>query len=109
MDSLINIGLYVAYFALFIAVAALIFFPIATLVKGNFKNAKGTLVGIAALAGVVIFAYIVSPADQGLFYSKMGISAGTSKLIGAGLVTTYIIFVAFVVITLYTLVIKWFK
>lgn len=109
MDSLINIGLYIAYFALFIAIAALIFFPIATLVKGNFKNAKGTLGGIAVLAVVIIIAYIVSPADQGLFYTKMGISAGTSKLIGAGLVTTYIIFAGFILITLYTLVIKWFK
>jgi hypothetical protein len=109
MDSLINIGLYVAYFALFIAVAALIFFPIATLIKGNFKNAKATLVGIGILAVVILFSYIVSPADQGVFYTKMNISAGTSKLIGAGLLTTYIIFAGFVLITLYTMVIKWFK
>jgi len=109
MDSLINIGLYVAYFALFIAIAALIFFPIATFFKGNFRNAKGTLIGIATLAGIVILAYIVSPADQGVFYTKMGISAGMSKLIGAGLVTTYIILAGFVIITLYTVVIKWFK
>jgi hypothetical protein len=109
MDSLINIGLYLAYFALFIAIAALVIFPIVTLAKGNFKNAKGTLIGIAALVGVILFAYIVSPADQGLFYTKMKTSAGTSKLIGAGLLTTYIIFAGFVLITLYTTVIKWFK
>lgn len=109
MDSLINIGLYVAYFALFVAVAALIFFPIATLVKGNFKNAKATLVGIGVLAVIVILSYIISPADQGAFYTKMNISPGTSKLIGAGLLTTYITFAAFVLITLYTLIIKWFK
>ncbi len=109
MNSLINIGLYVAYFALFIAVAALIFFPLLTLVKGNFKNAKGTLIGIAVLALVVIFSYIISPADQGLFYTKMNVSAGTSKLIGAGLITTYIIFAALVLITVYTSVVRWFK
>jgi len=109
MDSLINIGLYIAYFALFIAVAALIFFPIATIVKGNFKNAKGTLVGIAVLVGVVILAYIISPADQGLFYTKMNVSAGASKLIGAGLITTYFILAGLILITLYTVVVKWFK
>jgi RsiW-degrading membrane proteinase PrsW (M82 family) len=109
MDSLINIGLYIAYFALFIAVAALIFFPIATIVKGNFKNAKGTLVGIAVLVSVVILSYIISPADQGLFYTKMNVSAGESKLIGAGLITTYFIFAGLVLITLYTVVVKWFK
>jgi hypothetical protein len=109
MDSLINIGLYVAYFALFIAIGALLVFPVVTLVNGNFKNAKGTLLGIAALVVVVILAYIVSPADQGPFYTKMNISAGMSKLIGAGLLTTYIIFAGFLIITVYTSVIKWFK
>lgn len=109
MDSLINIGLYVAYFTLFIAIAALIVFPIVTLVKGNFKKAKGSLVGVAVLALIIVIAYIVSPADQGAFYTKMNTSAGTSKLIGAGLLTTYIIFAALIIITAYTTVVKWFK
>lgn len=109
MDSLINIGLYLAYFALFIAVAALIIFPSVTMVKGGVKSAKGTFVGVAILVGVIIIAYILSPADQGLFYTKMNISAGMSKLIGAGLLTTYILLVGLVLITLYTSVVKWFK
>jgi hypothetical protein len=109
MDSFINIGLYVAYFALFIAIAALIIFPIITMVKGNFKNAKGTLIGIAALVAVVIIAYMVSPADQGPFYTKMNTSASASKLIGAGILTTYFMFAGLVIITVYTSVIKWFK
>jgi hypothetical protein len=109
MDSLINIGLYVAYFALFIAIAALIIFPVLTMVKGNFRNAKGTLVGIATLTVVVVLAYIISPADQGSFYTKMNTSAVASKLIGAGLLTTYFIFAGLVIITVYTTVVKWFK
>lgn len=109
MDSFINIGLYLAYFALFVAIAALIIFPVITLVKGNFKNAKGTLIGIASLLGVIVLAYIISPADQGLFYTKMNTSATASKLIGAGLITTYIITIGLVAITLYTTLVKWFK
>ncbi len=109
MDSLITIGLYIAYFALFIAVASLIIFPIITILKGNLKNAKGTLVGVAILAGIAILSYIISPADQGLFYTKMNVSAGMSKLIGGGLITTYIILAGLVIITIYTTVIKWFK
>ncbi len=109
MDSLITIGLYLAYFALFIAIAALLVFPVITMVKGNIKNAKGTLIGIAALVLVIILAYIISPADQGLFYTKMNVSAGASKLIGAGLITTYIILAGLVLITVYTSVVKWFK
>jgi hypothetical protein len=109
MDSFINIGLYVAYFALFIAIASLVIFPIVTLVQGNIKNAKVALIGVAVLAVVVVLAYIISPADQGLYYTKMNVSAGTSKLIGAGLITTYIVFAGLVIITVYTSVIKWFK
>jgi hypothetical protein len=109
MDSLITIGLYLAYFALFIAIAALLVFPVITMVKGNIKNAKGTLIGIAALVLVIILAYIISPADQGLFYTKMNVSAGASKLIGTGLITTYIILAGLVLITVYTSVVKWFK
>ena len=109
MDSIINIGLYIAYFALFIAIGSLIIFPILTLVKGNMKNAKGGLLGIAVLVGIIILAYIISPADQGLYYTKMNVSAGTSKLIGAGLITTYIIIAGLVLITVYTSVVRWFK
>jgi len=109
MESLINIGLYVAYFALIIAVAALIIFPIVTLFKGNFKNAKGTLIGIGILIVVILVAYIISPAEQDEFYTKMKITASTSKLIGAGLIASYIIFIGLVCITVYTSILKWFK
>jgi|GEM_PF-1664028 hypothetical protein len=109
MDSLITIGLYIAYFALFIAVSALVIFPAVSFVKGNVKNAKVTLVGVAVLLGIAILSYIISPADQGLFYTKMNVSAAMSKLIGAGLITTYIILAGLVIITIYTSVIKWFK
>ncbi len=109
MNSFINIGLYMAYFALFVAIAALIIFPVITTVQGNIKNAKGTLIGVAVLAFVLILAYVISPADQGLFYTKMNVSAGTSKLIGAGLIATYIILAGLVLITIYTSVVKWFK
>lgn len=107
--NFIDIGLYVAYLAFFIAIAALLLFPILSLVKGNIKNAKASLVGVAGLAVILLISYLVSPADQGQFYTKMNTGPGQSKLIGAGLVSTYIIFAGLVVITLYTVVIKWFK
>lgn len=109
MDSFINIGLYVAYVTLFVAIASLIIFPVVTLLKGNFRNAKATLIGIIALLVIIIVAYIISPADQGSFYTKMNTSPFASKLIGAGLLTTYFIFAGLVIITVYTSVAKWFK
>lgn len=109
MDTFINIGLYATYVTLFVAIASLIIFPVITLIKGNFRNARAVLVGIAALLAVVILAYIISPADQGSFYTKMNTSPLASKLIGAGLLTTYFIFAGLVIITVYTTVVKWFK
>ena len=107
--NLIDIGLYIAYLAFFVAIVALLLFPILSLVKGNTKNAKGSLTAVALLAAIIIFSYLISPADQGQFYTKMNTGPGESKLIGAGLVTTYIIFAALIIITLYTVVVKWFK
>jgi hypothetical protein len=109
MDSLINIGLILAYIMFFVAIATLVLFPIISLVKGNTRNTKSSLVGVGVLVVVVIVAYILSPADQGAFYTKMGISARESKLIGAGLISTYLILAGFILITLYTVVVKWFK
>jgi hypothetical protein len=109
IDNLINIGLIVAYFALIVAVGALVLFPVVTIIKGDFMNARGTLIGIAGLAAIFILAYILSPADQGAFYTKMDTSPGLSKIIGAGLLSTYIIMAVFLIITLYTAIAKWFK
>jgi hypothetical protein len=107
--NFIDIGLFIAYLAFFIAIASLIMFPILSLVKGNIKNAKASLIGVAVLVVIVLIAYVVSPADQGQFYTKMNTGPGQSKLIGAGLITTYIVGVGLVVITFYSVVIKWFK
>lgn len=109
METFVNIGLIVAYIMLFAAIAGLVIFPIISLVKGNIKNPKGVLISVAILVGILLLAYIVSPAQQGDFYTKMNISAQASKLIGAGLYSAYFIGAAFVLITLYTIVIKWFR
>ncbi|MBK7031298.1 MAG: hypothetical protein IPH45_19780 [Bacteroidales bacterium] len=107
--NMIDIGLYVAYLAIFIAAAALLLFPVLSMVKGDAKNTKATLFRIIALIAIFLISYLISPADQGPFYEKMQISPSASKLIGAGLISTYIIFASVIGITLYSVVIKWFK
>jgi len=109
VDSLINIGLYIAYAALLLAGVSLVAFPVITMVKGNFSKAKSSLLGVAGLIVVFFIAYLVSPAEQGEFYTKMNISANVSKLIGAGILTSYFIVLALVVIVVYTTVLKWFR
>lgn len=109
MDSLINIGLYIAYAALILAGVSLIVFPVITMARSSFSKVKGSLIGVAGLVILFVLAYIVSPAHQGEFYTKMNISANMSKLIGAGLLTSYIIMLILIVIVVYTSVLKWFR
>lgn len=108
-DTLITIGLYVAYIAFFIAIAALVFFPFYKLIKEGFGKSRGSLLYIGILVAILLLAYLVSPAEQGEFYTKMGVGPGASKIIGAGLVSTYIVGAGLVVILLYSVVSKWFK
>ncbi len=108
MDSLINIGLFLAYFLIGIAILGAVIFPLAQ-IFGNLKNAKNGLIGFAMLIAVLVIAYAVSPAETGAFYDKKGISPGLSKLIGGGLLATYIFTFGVVGSIIYSEIAKWFK
>jgi Na+/melibiose symporter-like transporter len=109
METFINIGLYVAYIAFIAAIALLVIFPVYHMLTGNFGKAKGSLIGIGILVVVLLIAYLLSPADQGAYYTKMGVGPGLSKVIGTGLLTTYIMFGGLIIVILYTSVTRWFK
>jgi hypothetical protein len=107
-SPLIEIGLYLAYALIAVAAISSIVFPIIQ-TFGNLKKAKSGLIGFAVLIVVLVIAYVLSPAETGAFYEKKNISAGTSKLIGGGLLATYIVFAGVVISILYAEVAKWFK
>lgn len=107
-SPLINIGLYLTYILFAVAAITAIVFPLLQTFS-DFKKAKGGLIGFGILVVVLLFAYLVSPAETGLFYEKHNISPATSKLIGGGLVATYIVFAGVVISILYAEVAKWFK
>lgn len=107
-DIFINIGLYLAYIALVAAVVLLLVFA----VKGIITNGKGSrpaLIGFGILLAIVIIAYVLSPAETGDFYTKYGVSPKQVKIISAGLITTYIIGIALLVLTLISATVKLFK
>lgn len=107
-SPLINIGLYLAYILIFVAAVSAIVFPLIQ-TFGNFKKAKGGLIGFLVLVGVLLLAFALSPAETGAFYEKHEISATASKAIGGGLLATYIVFAGVVISILYAEVAKWFK
>ena len=108
MDSLINIGLYVTYALLAVTVLGAVVFPLAHMVN-DFNSAKNGLIGFAVLVAVLLISYAISPAETGAFYDKHSVSPALSKIIGGGLVATFIVFVGVVVSILYSEIAKWFK
>ncbi len=100
MDSLINIGLYISYILLFITVLSIIVIPVYFTII-NFKKAKQGLVGVGILAAVLLIAYLISPAEQGLFYETNKIGPSGSKIIGGGLFATYFVMLGIIAAILY--------
>lgn len=107
-SPLINIGLFLAYALMAVAAISAIVFPIIQ-TFGDLKKAKGGLIGFGILVAVLLLAFLLSPAETGAFYDKHNISPNTSKLIGGGLLATYIVFAGVVISILYAEVAKWFK
>lgn len=108
MDTAINIGFVILYILVIAAILGVIIFPVIQM-AGNFKAARGTLVGVFGLVALFLIAYAVSPAETGSFYQKMGISPNLSKAIGGGLLATYIVFAGVVISIAYSSISNWFK
>lgn len=93
-DSLINIGLYLAYILVGIGVAATVIFPIMYMVK-NFAEAKKGLMGIAALIIVFVLGYGIASSEIPLALMKsanaFNVDGSSFKMIGAGLNTFFIL------------------
>ena len=107
-STLINLGMIIYYILLFVSILAALIFPLMQIFS-NFKAAKGGLLGIAAILAIFFISYAVSPADTGVFYDRFGISPTLSKLIGGGLVATYLFFIAAAISIIYASVAKFFR
>lgn len=91
--SLISGGLYFGYFLFFVAVAALV---ILTLMNA-LKSPKDLLKSGAAVGGLVllfVIGYMWSGDEVTLRAAAMGTTPASSKMIGAGLFSLYVIFFA---------------
>lgn len=103
-----DIGLYVSYAVLIIAGASAILFPLVNSVKNPAAVGK-SLMGIGAIVVLFIIAYVLSGDEVTAKYTALGVDAGGSKLIGAGLTLFYFVMVLGVVGIIYSEVSKVFK
>ncbi len=106
----INIGLIVTYSLLGVALLTLIGFSIKFLIV-NIKKSKSTLFGVIGLLVVFIISYLLSSSSDvsQLVFEKTGTDFGLSKLIGSGLILTYIMFILVILTAAYSAVSKMMK
>ncbi len=85
---------YVAYIVLGLTIAFVLFFVLSNLFT-NRSSLKSTLLGAGLFITVLLIAYAVSGGDTTEYkYNGIVASAGESKMVGAGLVSFYILMVA---------------
>jgi hypothetical protein len=105
---MLDLGFYVFYALLFIAVAATIVFPIIHMLKEP-SSLVATGIGIVAILVLFGISYALSGSEVNLKAAAVGITETTSKLIGAGLIMFYITLVLSVLALIYSEISKALK
>lgn len=86
-----DIGLYVGYGLVLIALGAAIILPLINALKSPKDLAKSAM-GVGALVVIFIIAFGLSGSEVTAKYTAQGIGESSSKMIGAGLTMFYIVF-----------------
>lgn len=94
--TLISVGLYFSYFLFFVAVAALAILPTMNALKAPKEMAKSAagLVGLLVLFGI---SYALSGDEVTIKTASLGTTPESSRMIGAGLIMFYFVFLVSVV------------
>lgn len=89
--SLISWGMYFAYFLFAIALIAGIILPLVKSIQSP-KELLKSAAGVIVLVVVFLIGYGISSDEVTLTTATYGITPASSKLIGGGLITLYIVF-----------------
>jgi len=86
-----DIGLYVGYGLLLIAVVAAVILPLINVFKSPKELLKSAM-GLGALVVLFLISFGLSGSEVTAKYTAQGVGESSSKLIGAGLTMFYIVF-----------------
>ncbi len=86
--DLIDIGIYLTYIFVAVALVAAVVLPLVHAIKHPAALVK-SLVGVGAIVVLFIIAYTVSGTERSSIATAMGVEEGALKLIGAGLTLFY--------------------
>ncbi len=104
-DTLVNIGnigIFITYGLVGIAVLLVVGFSILFLIQ-NFKKARGALLGVFVLAAIVLLSYFLSSAEP---YEAHNVGSTVSQWVGAGITSTMILIVLGLVAAVFTEIYK---
>jgi len=105
---MLDLGFYVFYALLFIAIAATIVFPIIHMLREPSMLVR-TGIGLGVIVVLFGISYAMSGSEVNLKAAALGVTPTSSKLIGAGLIMFYITLVLSVLSLIYSEVSKALK
>ncbi len=110
MEIFINIGLIVLYFLLAIALISLLIFSFKFLIS-NIGKSKTIFIGIGGFVILFFVSFLLSSStDVNLsFFEKTATNPNLSKIIGSGLIFSYLISFAVIVSLIYAAISKKLK
>jgi hypothetical protein len=91
-DKLVGIGLDITYFLLIASVALGLLMPLISALS-NIRSLLKGLLGIAFIAVLFLIAFAFSTGNMGPEFAKFGIGPAESRIIGAGLISLYMLLV----------------
>lgn len=100
---MIDISMYVAYGLLALAAVLAIIFPIVHFIK-DIRKAKGPLIGLAILAGVILIAFLISAGEP-----HEDVTAAASRWISAGITSVFFLAGLAIIAAIFSEVVKLFK
>lgn len=89
--NLISGGLYLSYIIMGIAIVSVIVLPLVKSLQSP-KDLLRSISGVGFLAVIFLISYVISGDEVSMSAASLGITPTGSKLIGAGLISLYIIF-----------------
>lgn len=110
MENFGDIGLYIAYALIGLAILGIVVFAIARIIKHP-EGAKSFLIGLVAMAVVFGISYALSTGmDANTTFADMEeVTEGSSHLVGAGLKGFYLLSGVAILSILYVEVVRLFK
>ncbi len=97
---MVDVLIFLAYGLALLSFVLAVVFPAIYLMK-NFKEAKGTLIGIGILATVILISYILASSEFVPGFQE-GVSSGVIKFIGTGLNAFYMMVATAIITAVYT-------